>query len=214
MAKYKSHVYKSVTKRSRDSRDVATVHCRRGRRRRQEDVLTVARPEAVVLATRTTPPNVSSTVDSTSTGHSNGDDSEAQSFATACSWDPGLHWLYKDVDGGTQWISTFVAGSCPAYQLVARAGEHSPHDCGRFSDGITSDCGSDVRAAVGVDGRTEPRHRPTRPTSRFRVSLVSPECPNYSWHESLQRSSHGRHGQGRSGSNSKACVERPTPSPR
>ena len=81
MAKYKSHVYKSVTRRSRDSHDVATVHRRRGRRRRQEDVLTVARPEAVVLATRAAPPNVSSTVDSTITGHSNGDDSEAQSFA-------------------------------------------------------------------------------------------------------------------------------------
>mmetsp|Transcript_9047 Transcript_9047/g.23646 ORF Transcript_9047/g.23646 Transcript_9047/m.23646 type:complete len:139 (+) Transcript_9047:2710-3126(+) len=80
-AKYKSHVYKSVTRRSRDSHDVATVHRRRGRRRRQEDVLTVARPEAVVLATRAAPPNVSSTVDSTITGHSNGDDSEAQSFA-------------------------------------------------------------------------------------------------------------------------------------
>ena len=49
-------------------RDVATVHRRRGRKRRQEAVRTLPRPEAVGLACRTAAPNASSTVDSTSSG--------------------------------------------------------------------------------------------------------------------------------------------------
>ena len=70
----------SVTERSRDSRDVATVHRRRGRRRRQEDVVIAATARGRRAGHRTAPANVSSTVDSTSTGHFNGDDSETQSF--------------------------------------------------------------------------------------------------------------------------------------